>query len=68
MEVIAMAFPEEHEKSSSSEGNAALYPENSITWSQYRPGLRLIGDETKQHKFPKVAFLYKTVTGRAQGS
>jgi hypothetical protein len=49
-------------KSSSSEGSSALYPENSIAWSQCRPGLRLTGDETKQqHKDPKVVSLYKTV-------
>lgn len=55
-------------KSSSSEGNSALYPKNSIAWSQCRPGLRLTGDETEQHKVPKVVSLYKTVTGGAQGS
>lgn len=68
-ESLQWHFLKSTRKSSSSEGNSPLYQRTySVAWSQRRPGLRLTGDETKQHNVPKVGSLYRTVTGGAQDS
>lgn len=48
MEVIAMAFPEEQEKTSSSEGSSGVCPKSPVAWSSLEVWPEnLIRDETK---------------------